>query len=332
MAACCDPHGCDRFFGARFAGRMAKRYRSRGLDKPARRMVAFLDARGIEGASVLEVGGGVGEIQLELLGRGAAHAVNLELSPAYEPEAARLLREAGVEERVERRLHDIAVDPTGVEPADVVVLHRVVCCYPDYERLLTAAADHARRLLVFSHPPRNVISRAIIAMQNLGLRLARREFRTFAHPPAAMLAVLEARGLRPAFVHHGLPWHVAGLERHVGEPLTAGERAAARIASAERSMSSLVVCQPTTDTRITARPRKVLPLSQHVPSRCTRSMTAFVISSSSEKRTSTWLSTTSLRTSTPSARSSRAAIRWARSQQPSTSAASPSRPSDRSAA
>jgi hypothetical protein len=65
--------------------------------------------------------------------------VNLELSPAYDPEAHRLLHEAGLQERAERRLHDIAVDPAGIEPADVVVLHRVVCCYPDYERLLASA-------------------------------------------------------------------------------------------------------------------------------------------------------------------------------------------------
>jgi 2-polyprenyl-3-methyl-5-hydroxy-6-metoxy-1,4-benzoquinol methylase len=213
MVGCCDPRGCDQFFGTRFARRMASRYRKRGLDKPTRRIVDFLGRHGIEGASVLEIGGGVGEIQLELLERGAARTVNLELSEAYEPEARRLLREAGVEDRVQRRLHDIAVDPAGVEPFDVVVLHRVVCCYPDYERLLTAAADHARRLLVFSHPPRNVISRAFIAMQNAGFRLTGKQFRTFAHPPSAMLAVLERRGLHPAFVHRGVPWQVAGLER-----------------------------------------------------------------------------------------------------------------------
>jgi hypothetical protein len=81
----------------------------------------------------------------------------------------------------------------------VVVLHRVVCCYPDYERLLGAAAEHARRLLVFSYPPRNGVSRLVIAAQNLVFRLWRIEFRTFAHPPARMLAVLEERGLRRAY-------------------------------------------------------------------------------------------------------------------------------------
>jgi 2-polyprenyl-3-methyl-5-hydroxy-6-metoxy-1,4-benzoquinol methylase len=213
MTKCCNPRGCDQFFNPRFARRMAKRYRKRGLDKTAGRMVAFLEQRGIEGATVLEVGGGIGEIQIELLKRGAARAVNLELSSAYDEEARKLLREAGLEEKAERRLHDIALDPDGVEPADVVVLHRVVCCYPEYEQLLRAAAEHARRLVVFSYPPRNAVSRLIVAAQNLIFRLQRKEFRTFAHPPSAMLTVLKERGLRPTFDHHGLVWQVAGLER-----------------------------------------------------------------------------------------------------------------------
>jgi hypothetical protein len=213
MSSCCNPRGCDEFFGSGFARRMADRYRKRGLDRTARRMVAFLEAHGVAGDTVIEVGGGVGDIQIELLKRGAARAVNLELSPAYDGEAKRLLAEAGLADRAERRLHDIAVDPEGVDAADVVVLHRVVCCYPDYERLLSASADRARRLLVFSHPPRNLISRAAVATQNLFFRLRGSEFRTFAHPPAAMLDVLTARGLQPEYAHRGLIWRVAGLER-----------------------------------------------------------------------------------------------------------------------
>jgi hypothetical protein len=213
MAGCCDPRGCDRFFGRRFARRVARRYRKRGLDKTQRRMVAFLESAGLEGASVLEVGGGVGELHVELLKRGAGTAVNLELSPAYDEEAARLLADEGLAGRVERRLHDIAVDPAAIEPVDVVVMNRVVCCYPDYERLLGAAGSHARRALVFSFPRHHAVARAIVAVQNLGLRLARQEFRVFAHPPAAMLAVLREQGLEPRFGHEGLAWQVAGLAR-----------------------------------------------------------------------------------------------------------------------
>jgi len=213
MAGCCDPRGCDEFFGGRFARRMAARYRKRGLDATARRMVGFLERQGIENVTVLEIGGGVGEIHLELLRRGAERAVNLELSPAYDAEAARLAAAAGVQGRVERRLHDIAVDPEAIAAADIVVLHRVVCCYPDYERLLGAAAVHARRALVFSHPRRNLISRAIVGAENLGFRLSRREFRIFLHPPEAMLAVLGEHGLTASFAERGFAWEARGATR-----------------------------------------------------------------------------------------------------------------------
>lgn len=215
MARCCDARGCDDFFTAKMAARAADRYRTKGIDKTAQRMVVFLEEHGIEGSSVLEIGGGVGELQIELLKRGAARTLNLELSPGYEEEATRLLRDSGVEERADRRLHDIAAAPAEIEPADVVVLHRVVCCYPDYDRLLGAAADHARRLLVFSYPPRNAASRLLLGGENLLQRLRRRQFRAFVHPPSRMLAVVEDRGLRQTYAHRPLVWQIAGFERTV---------------------------------------------------------------------------------------------------------------------
>ena len=224
MAGCCGPHDptprdpsrYDAVFTPRFSRSVSRRYEKRGLTGVERRLVRFLEGipGGLEGASVLEVGGGAGEIQLELLARGAATATNLELSSAYEEDAARLIDRAGVAGRVRRRLGvDLAVAPDDVEPADAVVLHRVVCCYPDYEGLLGAAADHARRALVFSHPPRNLPTRAIVGVGNTLLKAMRRTYRGFVHPPEAMLAVVRAHGLDPVTVHRGPAWHVVGAVR-----------------------------------------------------------------------------------------------------------------------
>jgi magnesium-protoporphyrin O-methyltransferase len=200
-------------FGARFAKRVAAGYRKRGLTRSEQTIVELVTQGGVQGATVLEIGGGVGEIQLELLRRGAASTTNLELSPGYEPEAAALIEEAGVGGRVQRRLLDIATDPDAVEPADIVVLHRVVCCYPDVATLLGAAADHARHQLVFSHPPRNAMSRSVVATQNLFFRMGGRDFRTFAHPPDAMFAVLAEHGLQRRGGHSGRVWQVAAVSR-----------------------------------------------------------------------------------------------------------------------
>ncbi|GAA2738443.1 hypothetical protein GCM10009867_29670 [Pedococcus aerophilus] len=205
-------------FGSGFARHRERRYRRRGLGRTEREIVAFLTRQGIEGATVLEIGGGVGEIQLELLRAGAACSINLELVPAYDEPARRLSDAAGLSSRMERRLIDIVVSPEDVPVADVVVLHRVVCCYPDHERLLAAAADHARRVVVFSHPPRNPMSRAASTFENALLRLRGRTFRSWTHPPQEMIDTVARRGFTLAHQHGGLVWHVQGLVREDAVP------------------------------------------------------------------------------------------------------------------
>jgi hypothetical protein len=112
MDDCCGSGGYDETFSDRFARRMARRHDNRGLSRPSRAIVTFLTDRGIAGASVLEIGGGVGHIQVELLRRGAARATNLEISTNYENEAAKLSELSGTQERIDRRFLDIAQVPT----------------------------------------------------------------------------------------------------------------------------------------------------------------------------------------------------------------------------
>lgn len=213
MARCCDHDDYRSVFTSRFARRQSRRYRRRGLSPAARDIVEFAAAEGIAGATVLEIGGGVGHLHVELLRRGASRVTNLEMSENYEDEAARVLEAAGMSDRVTRRFLDLAQMPDQVEPADVVVLHRVVCCYPDYAALLGAAARHARRTLVYSHPAANLVNRVQFGAENLGRWLTRSDFRVFMHPPREMMRAAESAGLRVAHRHHARDWDVVGLAR-----------------------------------------------------------------------------------------------------------------------
>lgn len=78
---------------------------------------------------------------------------------------------------------------------DVVTLDRVVCCYPDAETLLRAAAQRARKLVAFTYPRDRWYVRAFIKFENFWQRLRRSELRAFVHPPKRMHAVLERAGL-----------------------------------------------------------------------------------------------------------------------------------------
>jgi protein-L-isoaspartate O-methyltransferase len=210
---CCDPKGYESVFDGRFARRTARRYRKRGLTPSAADLVAFASDNGIENATILEIGGGIGHLQVELLRLGAAHVTNLEISTNYEAEAEALIEQTGMRDKVTRRMVDIADTPDEVEPADVVILHRVVCCYPDYEKLLAAAGSHARRVLAFTHPPANVIARTVMGSENLLRRIRGNPFRAFVHPPEEMLRVLEAQGLTRRLQRRRRGWEVVGMVR-----------------------------------------------------------------------------------------------------------------------
>lgn len=213
MSDCCTPKGYRQIFSEKNAVGEAKRYRRKGLDGTSRRILDSIRDRGVEGKTLLEVGGGIGAIEIELLKAGMARAVNVELTPTYETAAGELLVEAGVSDRVERRVMDFAEAGADIEAADVVVMNRVICCYPDMPKLACAAADRARGMLVMSFPNRRWWTRLGLSLANFGFRVIRLQFRVFLHPPALILAAVEGRGFTTRFNQPGLIWQVAALDR-----------------------------------------------------------------------------------------------------------------------
>ena len=160
-------------------------------------MVAAASEAGLEDARVLEIGGGIGTLQAELLERGAEEGEVVELVPAWEPYARELARERGIEERTSFRIADVLEQPESVEPADIVVMNRVVCCSPDGVALAAQAARLARRSLVLSFPRDVIWVRIGLGLMNAGLRIARRPFRVFVHPPADLVRAAESAGMTP---------------------------------------------------------------------------------------------------------------------------------------
>ena len=213
MSDCCTPKGYRQTFSEKGARAQARSYRRSGLDATSRRIVELLKAQGVEGKTLLEVGGGIGAIQIELLKAGMTRAISIELTPTYEETAVELLREADLENRVERRVMDFVNAGHDVPAADIVVMNRVICCYPDVAQLAGAAADHADASLVMSFPKERWWTRAIVWMANLGMAMTRREFRVFVHPMAQILATATQHGLRLTSDRPGVFWQIAALQR-----------------------------------------------------------------------------------------------------------------------
>ena len=213
VSDCCSPKGYRWIFSERMARADARRYRRRGPDRTSQRIVDYVKAQGVEGRTVLEVGGGVGAVQIELLKAGASRATSVELTPTYESEAEALLSEAGLTGRVERKVMDFAHANGEVASADIVIMNRVICCYADMPRLAAAAADHTDRLLVMSFPRAAWWMRMGLGLANLMLWLTRREFHIFVRPGEQIIAASQRHGLAPALNQAGVLWTVAALRR-----------------------------------------------------------------------------------------------------------------------
>lgn len=214
MDCCAVERGLNGVFDSPTARADAEEFQRKGLTGAARKLAEAVIARGISGASVLEVGGGVGGLHLTLLQRGAASAVEVDISAAYIAEAQSLAQKLNLGERVTHQRADFAQEAAGVAEADVVVLHRVVCCYPDMPRLLTEAANHARRLLAFSFPWDGWPMHAGGALLNGGMWLTRNPYRFHVHAARDMLRVVSQAGFTLVQRTSHFPWQIVVFERN----------------------------------------------------------------------------------------------------------------------
>jgi len=209
MTRCCC-QGVDEVFGERTARRDLRRYRARGPSKPTRMLLDALRSEGVEHATVLDIGGGIGAIQQELLDAGAERATSVEASAAYLGAARDEAQRRGHADRITYQAGDFVELADRVEPADVVTLDRVICCYPDMEALVSRSADRTQRLYGLVYPRDTWWVALGLRFTNLLMRVTRRAFRAHLHPTRAVDAVAREHGLTPKVARRAGPvWQVA---------------------------------------------------------------------------------------------------------------------------
>ncbi len=213
MASECCRVDYDEQFNTDEARRDLLQYRASGPDPSTRRLVHALIAQGVEGATLLDIGGGVGVVQLELLEAGAASSVDVDASAAYLEVAEAEANERGWPDRT-RYLHgDFTVLADEVEPADVVTLDRVICCYPDARALIGRSAGKARRLYGLVHPVDRWWTRLFGAFGNLGYRIFRNPYRIHIHRQDLIDTLVRAEGLEPVSARSSWFWRTAVYRR-----------------------------------------------------------------------------------------------------------------------
>jgi magnesium-protoporphyrin O-methyltransferase len=216
MGGCCGEGipSCERVFDRQTVDRDVRDFRRTGAPWATRELIDELaSGLDLDGATVLDVGAGVGAVHLGLLARGAASAVDVDGSGAYVAAARDEAERHGYGDRVRHVLGDLTrVAPT-LEPADLVALDRVVCCYGDVASLLAAAAALARTRLGLVYPRDRWWIRAGASIGNVVMFRRSAGYRMRVHRVTAMAALLEAAGFTRVAGRDGRIWRVETWER-----------------------------------------------------------------------------------------------------------------------
>lgn len=179
---------------------------------------SLLDAiteAGVADRTILDVGCGIGDLAIEAVARGAAGGTGFDLSPKAIEEARRLAASRGVGDRIRFEVGDGA--KLDLPAADIVVINRVVCCYPDTQNLLDHTLAAARSVFAITAPvskgPTGLWNRLWSTLENVGYRLRPSKyqgFRTFIHDLDRIDERIRAAGFRRTrHEHRRVIWDLA---------------------------------------------------------------------------------------------------------------------------
>jgi 2-polyprenyl-3-methyl-5-hydroxy-6-metoxy-1,4-benzoquinol methylase len=209
------PHcqGVEKTFDKGIAERDLRDYHAHGPSKTTHLLVEALRAAGIKDLTLLDIGGGVGVIQHELLKDGANSAISIDASSAYSQAARQEAERQGHADRI-TYLHGDFVDLAPQVPqVDIVTMERVICCYPDMRALVGLSSARAGKLYGVVFPRDTWWTRVGGRVINLFYMLQRNSFRFFVHPTKEIEAVVRANGLERRYYRETLVWQVVVYAR-----------------------------------------------------------------------------------------------------------------------
>lgn len=211
---CCQCQGIETKFDQKYVAKKLKEYRKKGPKKTTWQLIEALRAEGIDGMTLLDIGGGVGDIQHEMLKSGVSSVTNNEASTAYLEACRQEAERLGHADRICHIPGNFVELANDIAPADIVTLDRVICCYHDMPTLINLSAQKARRLYGIVYPlDRWWIRLAISVYYNFRNWVQRNPMRMFVHPPKVVEATIRGNGLERRFYSVMGPWQVVVYAR-----------------------------------------------------------------------------------------------------------------------
>lgn len=205
---CCDEELAFIGYDGRDAVKDLAALRTRGPRPTTQELIDAIRAEGVEGATLLDVGAGVGALHLALLEAGAASAIDVDASREYIAAARAEAERRGLVDRVTYRHGDVVELAADLPKTDIVSLDSVICCYPYLPALLAAVLSVSPRLVGLTYPRGVWWMRVYMWLYNVVQTLRRSPARYFAYRHSQLRNLMATAGY--VEIHDGgiAPWRV----------------------------------------------------------------------------------------------------------------------------
>jgi len=213
MGCCGQCVGIENLFDDKTAKKDLKYYHKKGPLKGTKMLIDEVSREGVEGMRLLDIGGGVGVIQHELVKKGVAAVDSVDGASSYLAAAQREARRQGLPEIVSYRHGNFVAIAPELEPADIVTLDRVICCFDDMPALVSASSDLANKIYAVVFPIDNWIIINAMRVANLFLKIIRHQYRMFVHPTEKIEEIILGKGLKRKFYQRVGMWQVVVYTR-----------------------------------------------------------------------------------------------------------------------
>jgi len=211
----CSSHCCgsESIFDKKEAAKNLKKYRKKGPEKFNQRLLDALYEQELSYLTLLDIGGGIGILQHELLKRGISKTTDVDASPESIAIAKELMKENGAEDKMEFIYADFNDCHQDVEKHDIVTLARVVCCYPNVVELLNNSTAKANQYFGVIYPRTGFVAKVVQTIMNFGMYLKKNPFRVYMHSEELIDETIRNNRFEKVHYASAFPWRISLYKR-----------------------------------------------------------------------------------------------------------------------
>lgn len=205
--SCCCPHSqsANKFFSF-FAKSYRRRFARKGFEPSQQQLIKGITQASYRDKTLLEIGCGVGHLHQSLVEQGSLFAVGIELASEMIIEATDWAKQRGISEKTKYIEGDFIDIAETIEPADIVIMDKVVCCYPDAESLIHRSLEKCTESFALTYPRKTWYTKSGVQFFAFLMKLLGSNFRPYVHDPVLIERWITEQGFKKTVQSQTIIW------------------------------------------------------------------------------------------------------------------------------